>query len=918
MTCRARRASAVLIAVVFLIAQAARPAAAQVNSAVIEVLVRDPDGRALANVVVTAVNPESGATVDARTGDAGTVRLPAVPPGVYEVRFSLQGRIPLVEKDVTLRVGQTIVVHATMRAQPTEAVTVVGAPRLMDVHKSDSSANIVPEQIANLPVFDRDFQRLAFIVPTVQRERGEFRFISGGPVLSSGGNASQSTILVDGVDFTDPALGLATARFSQDAIREFRVISNRFDAEVGGSAGGALSVVTRSGTNIWTGSGFAFFRDDALRAQGALEQGKVPYGRSQFGAFAGGPLAVNRSHVFLSIEQINENNIALFRPGGAHAGQAADIEVPVRQTLGFGRMDQQFTPAQRLSGKFVYERYRQKNFRVGGTQAPSYGQDLDRDNWNLNLEHNWALDQGSLNQVHVQVAGRRYFEPRNSTDVAEWFSSGNTLRTGGNVLGDLLGDGTIFEIRDTYFIQRGTHFIRAGGAVQQVNDRSRIEFYLSGLFIYVTDTNALPLAYAFGDGSGDVTASTTRLTGYLQDDWAATPNLRISLGVRYDVDTKGNNPGFRHPLVPEGRPVDRNNVQPRAAFSWDIGADGRHVVRGGAGLFTGRYLFTPLFQELQQNGVTGRLVQTRINGALLGLPALALDPANPRTTGIPQKVDISIMAPTLVAPSATQISGGYTTRVGATSLYADVEGIYIGGRDEIIIRDANFAGNATPGRPNPAFNQINTYTNDGRSRYAALVMSLNGEIGAHLFTASYTFAHKKNIADDFSPELPFGFPNDPADIEAEYGRARSDERHRVVISGVFRLPYTLTVAPIVEYGSGQPWTHRRGYDFNGDGRNSDRPDGIGRFGEDGPSFSQVSVRVSKAIQRGKMRLDLIAEAFNLFNTRNDNVATIDGAEFLSGPTLAAPSAPLVQNVNFGKASATLPSREIQLGIRFTF
>ena len=913
-----RIAPGVLIAIVLLIGTGARPAAAQVNSAVIEVLVRDSGGQPLANVVVTAVNPESGASVEARTGETGTARLQAVPPGTYEIRFNLQGRIPLVEKDVILRVGQTIVVHATMQAQPSEAVTVVGAPRVMDVHKSDSSTNIVPEQIANLPVFDRDFQRLAFIAPTVQRERGEFRFISGGPVLSSGGNASQSTILVDGVDFTDPALGLATARFSQDAIREFRVISNRFDAEVGGSAGGALSVVTRSGTNVWTGSGFAFFRDDALRAQGALEQGKVPYGRGQFGGFAGGPLAVNRSHVFLSIERINESNIALFRPGGAYASAAADIEVPVGQTLAFGRVDHQFTPAHRLSGKVVYERYRQKNFRVGGTQAPSYGQDLDRDNWNLNIEHSWVVDQRSLNQIHVQVAGRRYFEPRNSTSVAEWFSSGNTLRTGGNILGDLLGEGTVFEIRDTYFLQRGTHFLRGGGGVQHVRDRSRIEFYLSGLFIYVTDTNALPLAYAFGEGSGDVNASTTRITGYLQDDWAAKPNLRVSLGLRYDVDTKGNNPDFRHPLVPEGRTVDRNNFQPRAAFSWDIRADGRHVVRGGAGLFTGRYLFTPLFQELQQNGVTGRIVQTRLNGALFGLPALALDPANPQTTGIPQKADISIMAPTLLAPIATQLSGGYTARVGSTSLYADVEGIYIAGRDEIIIRDTNFAGNAAPKRNNTAFNQINTYTNDGRSRYAALAFSLNGEVGGHLFTASYTFAQKDNIADDFSPELPFGFPNDPADIEAEYGRARSDERHRVVISGVFRLPYTLTVAPIVEHGSGQPWTHRRGYDFNGDGRNSDRPDGVARFGEDGPSFNQISVRVTKAIQRGRMRLDLIAEAFNLFNTRNDNVASIDGAEFLSGPTLAAPAAPLVPNLNFGKPSATLPSREIQLGIRVTF
>ena len=149
-------------------------------------------------------------------------------------------------------------------AQLAETVNVVGQASLVDIYKTDSSTNIVPEQIDALPVQDRDFQRLAFLAPGVQRERGGNRFIGNGPVIGAGGNASQSTILVDGVDFTDPALGLARARFSQDAISEFRVIANRFDSEIGGSAGGALSIVTKSGTNDLKGTAFGFFRDESL------------------------------------------------------------------------------------------------------------------------------------------------------------------------------------------------------------------------------------------------------------------------------------------------------------------------------------------------------------------------------------------------------------------------------------------------------------------------------------------------------------------------------------------------------------------------------------------------------------------------------------------------------------------------------
>ena len=182
------------------------------------------------------------------TDGTGLARVLGVPPGVYDVRLELAGFGTLVEKGVTLRVGQTARISATMKvAQLAETVNVVAQAALVDVFKTDSSTNIVPEQIQQLPVPDRDFQRLAFLTPGVQRERGGNRFIGGAPVIGASGNASQATIMVDGVDFTDPVLGLARARFSQEAIGEFRVIANRFDPEIGGSAGGALSIVTKSG-----------------------------------------------------------------------------------------------------------------------------------------------------------------------------------------------------------------------------------------------------------------------------------------------------------------------------------------------------------------------------------------------------------------------------------------------------------------------------------------------------------------------------------------------------------------------------------------------------------------------------------------------------------------------------------------------
>jgi hypothetical protein len=895
--------------------------AAQISTASVEVQVNGTDGTPLPGVTVTLRNTETGLTRVEVTGAQGSATLPALPPGTYRADIELQGFSPVTQEGVALRIGQTARLRATLSPAVTESIDVSTTVPLVDVYKTDTSTNIVPEQIESLPVPDRDFQRLAFIAPGVQRERGAFRFVSGGPVVGAGGNASQATILVNGVDFTDAALGLSKIRFSQDAIGEFRVINNRYDAEIGGTAGGALSIVTRTGTNQIKGAAFGFYRADALRSQGALEQKKNDFSRDQYGLSVGGPIVQDRAHYFANFEQINERNVTLFRPAGSYASRADDLDHPFDQSLAFLRLDQNLSEANTLGGNFVIERYREKNFRVGGVTDASTGQELQRDSWNITLEDVAVLSSGRLNELRGQTGRRKFFEPTNSQAVGEWFSSGNTLQTGANILGDLLGDGKEYELRDTYHWSGGAHDVKAGASYLHHQERSRIDTFQYGLFTYVTDTRALPLAYLYGEGSADVTYDTNRYAVFLQDDWRARPNLTVNAGVRYDLDDGGNNPGFTHPLVTKARPKDTNDIQPRVAFSFDPSSNGRSVFHGGVGLFNGRYLLVPAGVERQQNGVTGRVSRTRVNGALLGLntPPFVLDPNNPRNTGVLLKPDISILAPELDTPESTQASVGWT-RALTSRIFLDSSVIYAKGRKEIVIRDVNFAGNAHPVRPNTAYNQINEFTNDGRSEYKALILQLNGALKrGDLITASVTVASKKNISDDFSPEFPFGYPNDPSNIDAEYGRSRADERFRFVLTSIIHLPWRLTLAPIYEYGSGQPWNHRLGYDFNGDGKNSDRPAGVDRNDEEGPAFRQLSLRITKSIPifTGQS-LDVIVEGFNVFNTVNYDVTSIDSAEFLSGPTLANPTLPFRANPNFGRARATLPGREIQLGLRWAF
>jgi carboxypeptidase family protein/TonB-dependent receptor-like protein len=922
---RRTRAVCVLGVALALCGVVGRPAWAQVADAVIEVTAVDDSGAALPGVTVTLARPDTGFQQTIVTDAVGLARAVALPPGGYTIRIELSGFATITEEHVVVRVGQTARLNVTMKvAQIAETVNVVGQASLVDIFKTDSSTNIVPEQIEALPVQDRDFQRLAFLTPGVQRERGGNRFIGNGPVVGAAGNASQATIMVDGVDFTDPALGLARARFSQDAISEFRVFANRFDSEIGGSAGGALSIVTKSGTNDVKGSAFSFFRDKSLKAKGALDLQKNDYSRQQWGATLGGPIVKDKTHYFASFEQINEDAIQLFRPVGAFVSQAADLPFPLNQSLLFGGVDHRVNADQNLRVKFVYEHYRQQNFRTGGVVDLPAGMNLNRDNWNLTATHSLTLGGAGLNQFSLQVGRRKFQEPNNTQAMGEWFSSGNTLQTGANIVGDQNDVGNIVEVRDTFFKHLGTgrwaQEVKFGGAIQHVKDYWNFPVYPRGLMLYLTDTRAIPLVYVGTSGKPDDTVTTNLISGFVQTEFRPTARLSLNAGVRYDLDTDGNNPNYTSPLMPSARGRDANNVQPRGGMSWDLTGTGRHVVRAGAGLFTGRLLLVPAHIERMQNGFTGLIIQQRLSGIAVGLPALAIDPANPSTTGIALPRDAARNSDSFVNPYAGQVTGGYTVKLGTTGLFADFEGIYVKGQDEVIIRDLNWKGNAVGGgRPNPSFNQINAYTNEGRSDYKAFVTSLNGTLkGGHVVTASLTIASKKNINDDFSPALT-DYPNDPANIDAEFGRSRADERVRFVSSAILRLPASVTIAPIFEFGSGQPWNSRLGYDFNGDGKVSDRPAGLPKFSQNGPKFASLNLRGAYRLPFGKTRgADLIAEMFNLLNRTNYDVNSVIGGQYLSGPTLTNPALPFVANTKYGQYTATLPPFEAQLGVRVTF
>ena len=241
---------------------------------------------------------------------------------------------------------------------------------------------------------------------------------------------------------------------------------------------------------------------------------------------------------------------------------------------------------------------------------------------------------------------------------------------------------------------------------------------------------------------------------------------------------------------------------------------------------------------------------------------------------------IFLLGESFDTPLATQLTLGYGRRLGSSGLHLDIEGIYVEGRDEHLARNANWAGNDAE---NPVINDnysvIFQFTDENRSRYKAVVLGSNGTLpGGHLLAGSLAVADKKNLQDDHNLGES---PSDPGHIENEWGRSQTDERFRLVLSGVFRLPWSLSLGGSFEYGSGQPWNREYGYDAHGTFFETDRPPGVPRNGEDGASFRQLNLRLTKELDLGGgKRLDVFAEAFNALDTVNYDVGSIDGAMFL--------------------------------------
>jgi hypothetical protein len=518
----------------------AAPAQTRATSADLVGVVRDVSSAVLPDTHVTATNDATGISRATDSGPDGRFVLPALPVGTYTVVAVRQGFATLTVQGVLLTLGASAEVALDMSVAGVESRVTVAAERQVVAVPASAVASVVSQaQIDRLPTNDRAFIGFALTTPGVAPDQTPQQGASRTSGLTFAGQRARSNnITVDGLDNNDETVGSVRALFSQEAIREFQVIAGAFPAEFGKASGGIVNVVTRSGTNTFSGTAFGFVRDRALSAKAyfdrfdaagnPLDSGKGPFSQHQFGGVFGGPVRKNRSFFFTSFERLSARisnfvtiddvtqvrspvvpDIVLGTPAQILRAAGFPVEtghVPyeVRASSFLGKVDLQLAEGHSMSLRVNTASELNENIEpFGGQVARSRAAALDSSDVMAALTDTRVFGQGRLNELRVQIAARnqlvRSLDPACDGLCDQENEGGPTLEvTGVASVGrqrftPTPRDNTRYQVVDTVSEYLGHHQLKAGVDASFIQGRNQaLPLHFGGRYIFAQQLT-LPL-----------------------------------------------------------------------------------------------------------------------------------------------------------------------------------------------------------------------------------------------------------------------------------------------------------------------------------------------------------------------------------------------------------------------------------------
>jgi hypothetical protein len=1038
----------VLVLAVSLISGASGADAAQSWRGNVRGHVSDQSGASLSDAAVTVTETATGIARRTTSGGEGEFTIIALAPGEYVLDVTAPGyKAWRREFALTVNEDHRLSVQLTV-GDVSEVVEVVAAASALRA-VGPLGATIAAPHVQALPLDGRNFLELALLVPgtasaapgSASSVRGDFSF------TTNGARDDFNSYLLDGADNVDPKLNTAAVRPAVDAIREFEVLTSAYDAAFGRYAGAQVNVVTRAGTNAYSGTAYGFVRDRALDGRNVFAREDEPspqYQRYQLGASIGGPVARSRTFFFADYEASRRRegltrvttvpseaersgdftNTLFGTPVNPQTGQPMPFipsfaQHPVGRAIAARypspnranpranyvsspiesddahhvnvRVDHAHTAGGALTARYSFQDRQLFEPFSGASLAvvPGFGNDVPRRAHNALLSDARAFSPAWLNEARVsftRVAGAVRHEgqgtsanravglPELSDDPRDWGLSYITV-VGYSALGHEINNPqesatTTVQLSDMLTWSRGAHLIKMGGETRFIRQDAFRDVLSRGQLIFSGQITGNALAdLLLGAPVTTVGARldnpqhlrTSSAAAFVQDSWQPHARLTINAGLRYeffaapvDRDNRANlyDPasGQLVPVGTAGMPrggyePDRSNVAPRLGLSWSPRADRATIVRAGYGLYYSQSALAP-GEALY---FSPPYFQASFYFPLPGLPLTLSDPF-PSSFPFPSPPSALAVQRNLATPSLHHWNVAVQQPLAAAWSF---EIAYAGSRGQNLLasRDSNQpapSANAFNLRPNPLFADITLVESRARSRYHALLLTVERRRADFSVLASYGLSSAKDDASGFfSSAGDPNFPQDSRNPQAEWGRSSFDVRHRASIAFVYDVPfdrYALArgwqVSGIVSLQSGRPFTVALlpDIDNSNTGRSSlgfganDRPNltadphlanptperwfdtgafafpAFGSFGNagrnilEGPGYANVNLAVIKGVPMGsRARLQIRAEFFNLLNRANYNLPD----NFLGSPT-------------FGQVLSAGPPRRVQCGVRLLF
>jgi hypothetical protein len=870
MTRRIVRGLAIAISTLLL----AIPAVAQVTTATLYGLVRDPSGSMLPGATVTITQEQTGGVRTTTTNDSGEFVVSALPVGTYEVKIELSGFKALVHRGLQLTAGQTARDSFELELGAiSENVTVQGIAALVKTASSEQMETLGKMQVSELPLSRRNITGLLRLAPGVDPTGGN------RGVRFNGVGKHGAGITVDGTDANSNPEGRGISQYggenyidimSVEAIQEVQLVKGVMPAEYGGVVGGQVNLISKSGSNAFHGSLFENYQGDALNARdiflpATTKKPHVVF--NQFGGSLGGPIVRRKAFFFGAYEGYREE--AFTRVQGTVPTTALRSQIlaalPFPETkIVLDTLPLPTEPRNDDVGFFVGARNRERreNHVVaktdvglvrGGNLSVTYTRMrpfslIPRINVDGANDREFRHKQDRVATNFVLTRGRWVSESRfgwNKSDmerVDRFFEVRDPRRSEVNIWGRRMGqisvsglfstpgsetwdmEGTAYTFDQKISRPAGNHLMKAGVRwARQTGSRSNPE---NPVFQFQNKADLfanIPSQVRPTFGAPPHKSHMDEFGGFLQDDWRASSNLVLNLGVRYDyyanvklVPTTDvpvqivnlaapsdlRKMDFGAPLDPlqPYNPDGWVNIGPRAGFALTLDAEREMVVRGGVGV-----MYSPQMPAVVRQGAAHPLVPFRVSWNRTEALARGLQwpsynddlrvivEREAAATGRP--FFFSLLDPDLQNPYSVQTMINFQQGLGRTMM-AEVGYVRVDGRKFIQQRLFSLAiDRETGARPNPALGAPGGYyiDNGQTSEYNALQTSIRKRFSHHFsFDVHYTLS--KGTATQ-GGDVGAYYQGDFEDItqdfynpEADRAPVVSDARHRVNADVIYETP----------------------------------------------------------------------------------------------------------------------------------